>query len=467
MKRILFVFFLVAVYAMVLPSKAQADIAPPGHPPGFNPSPGNELTQVRMLAETVTIDVLKVDPPEAHVTAFFTMHNLGSSAEYMAVRFPIAASNGFDKFPEIRNVGIKVNDEAIAYDRVLGPEPTYGFKDQNVPWAEFNIAFPPDKDVFIKVSYDLDGTSYSYETYTMFYYTLSTGAGWKDTIGSGDIILRMPYNANPQNVILSDWKSMPEFIGQEAHWKFTNLEPTYENNLTFYVVRPVIWQQVGFELENIAKNPQDGEAYGRLGKAYKQALFASPKQFPRTDSGAGILYQWSKDAYNKAVTLKPKDGLWHFGYARLLLDYYYWNRSQTQLPYDADFDLGLRELSEALQLAPNDADIKTASAEYASLFPQYIVQKPDGSLDFLTLTQTPQPLSEIPTPAPSPEILIPTETALSVQHTIASTPSPTFLVTQTPSPQPVSRPAPPLCDGIALILLPLAVIAMRKLIWKL
>src|SRR5664279_3016890 len=111
MKRILSTLLLAALYALVLPSVALADVAPPHQPPGFNPGPGVEITQVRMLTETVTIDVQAVDPPLAHVSASFTMRNLGSATESLAVRFPIAASDGFSRFPEIKNVSILVNDK--------------------------------------------------------------------------------------------------------------------------------------------------------------------------------------------------------------------------------------------------------------------------------------------------------------------------------------------------------------------
>ena len=180
----------------------------------------------------------------------------------------------------------------------------------------------------ITVAYDLDGTSYDYETYTNFYYILQTGAGWKDTIGSGEIILRLPYDASPLNVILDDpqdtnrnsWQGAPQFNGREVYWTFTDLEPTASDNFTFDIVKPVVWRQVVTGLENTSQNSQDGEAWGFLGKAYKQALFASGKGYPRVDAAAVELYQFSKAAYEKAIKLKPEDGLWHAGYAELLLD---------------------------------------------------------------------------------------------------------------------------------------------------
>jgi len=453
MKRILSALLLAVLCLTALPSVARADMAPPHQPPGSNPGPGSENTQVRMMAETVTIDVLADDPPQAHVSAFFTMRNLGSSTENLAARFPIAASDGYSGFPEIKNIGIKVNDQITPFRRIQGPEPAFGFKDQNVPWAEFDVSFVPGEDVQVKVSYDLAGTSFPQETYTSFYYILATGAGWKGTIGSAEIILRLPYNANPQNVILGDdLQDAPQFVEREAHWKFTELEPTTGNNLTFDIVKPAVWKQVVTELDNVSRNPQDGEAYGRLGKAYKQALFASPKNFPRTDPGAGVIYLASKDAYDKAVTLKPTDGLWHAGYAELLLDYFYWTNFQSQL-YTDDLNLGLKELDLACQLSPQDPKVLDLIDRYSSSFPNYILRKSDGSLDFLSLTQTPTPVPGVivPTDTPIPgDIAIPTLTAAP-----ASQPTTAAPITPTP------KSSSPICGGAALILLPVALIAWK------
>jgi hypothetical protein len=251
MRRILSALLLAVLCALSLTSAVSADVAPPQQPPGFNPEPGNEITQVRMLAEIVTIDVLAVDPPQAHFSAIFTMRNLSGSTEAMAVRFPLAVNDGFFNLVEIKNVVIKVNEQTTGYERIQGPEPIYGFEEESAPWAEFDVNFPPGEDVTISVFYDLDGTGYESETCTSFNYILSTGAGWKGTIGTGEIILRLPYDANPQNVILNEYQSPPRFSGREARWSFKELEPTPADNLTFEIVKPIIWKQVGIELENI------------------------------------------------------------------------------------------------------------------------------------------------------------------------------------------------------------------------
>jgi hypothetical protein len=91
MKRIL-PFFLVLIILIINPIPVCADVAPPEQLPGVNPIPGSEGTHVRLIAETVLIDIQERVPENvlgtAKVTASFTMQNLGTSDEAMAVRFP-------------------------------------------------------------------------------------------------------------------------------------------------------------------------------------------------------------------------------------------------------------------------------------------------------------------------------------------------------------------------------------------
>jgi hypothetical protein len=145
--------------ALLFTSPGAADIAPPHQPPGSNLQPGEELTQVRMLAETVLIEVLADAPADslgrAQVSADFTMRNLGSQDERMAARFPIAFSDGEFGYPEIENIEIRVNGAQAAFRRIDGPELYYGGVE--VPWAEFDVTFPAGQDVLIQVSYDLEG----------------------------------------------------------------------------------------------------------------------------------------------------------------------------------------------------------------------------------------------------------------------------------------------------------------------
>ena len=134
-------------------------VAPPINPPGPNLEPGAEVTQVRMAAETVVIAVNSDTTPDslgsAAVVADFTMHNLGAQDENLAVRFPIAGSDGRGNFPELTGLVVKVNGKSVSTHRVSYPEPRYMGED--VPWAEFQVSFPAGKDVAIEVKYGLKG----------------------------------------------------------------------------------------------------------------------------------------------------------------------------------------------------------------------------------------------------------------------------------------------------------------------
>lgn len=360
MKRFAFVLSIIILFAV--PSSVLADIAPPQNPPGSNLNPGSEVTQVRMLAETVLVDVQKDITPgslgRAHVTADFTMQNLGNESERLAVRFPIAINNGYDNsYPEISNIAIQVNGNGVGFRRSDYEANFEMFGGDIIPWAEFDVTFPVGKNVAIRVAYDLKGTGYRTDPYTIFSYTLETGAGWKDTIGSADIILRLPYPASTQNVLLGYADSPPAdgatFQDNEVRWHLEDFEPGQGGQLReleFDLVTPAVWQTVVIELNNVTKNPNDGEAWGRLAKAYKTAMIASklfsPGTLLRSDPGGEELYQLSLDAYEKCLALLPDDALWHAGFAELLAIHAYSNKKSDEA------DRANEEINTALQLAP-------------------------------------------------------------------------------------------------------------------
>ncbi|MBI5945488.1 MAG: tetratricopeptide repeat protein [Chloroflexi bacterium] len=397
---ILLTFILLAA-----PSAVLADIAPPANPPGTNIQPGAETTQVRMAAETVLIDVKdNGDLGAARITADFTMRNLGKVSESMAVRFPVTANDGFGNYPEIQELVIKVDGQQIPFQRVNYPDIRY--QDQDVPWAEFNVTFPAGQDVAVQVAYNLNGSGYM--PFTAFYYILETGAGWKDTIGSADIILRLPYPASTQNVIMDmqiGWaETFPGVIaGNEVRWHFDNFEPAFDGavqNMEFALVAPVNWKNILKEQSNLSKNPNDSEAWGRLAKAYKE-IFLMGRGY-RIDAGGGELYQLSIEAYEKCLALNPNDAQWHAGFSDLLANRSYWDsftNGSTSDTYRA-----LDEINTALQLAPHDPKVLEIAENIYFMFPEGMTQNESG-YDFPWLTQTP-----IPQPTPTQAPILPTET---------------------------------------------------------
>jgi len=450
-KRIFVVLLWFAMFAV--PSAALADMAPPANPPGSNLQPGTETTQVRMMAETVLIDVKNDAMPNslgsAAVTADFTMRNLGSNDESMAARFPISSDNGYGKYPEITDLVIKVNGKQVSYRRTSYPDVRYP-NQAIVPWAEFDATFPAGQDEAIEVAYNLQGSGYPDLPYTSYYYILETGAGWKDTIGSADITLRLPYPADPQNIILDSQfgsQTTPggSIQGNEMKWHFENFEPGPNgvvDNMEFDLVAPYAWQTVLTDRGNVASMPHDGEAWGQLAKAYK-AIFFLNKAY-RMDAGGEEIYKSSVEAYEKCLALLPNDAEWHAGFAELLASRSYWDRSYSGAT--ADTYRAFHEIQTALQLAPNDSKVQNIAQEISSMFPNSMSQN-GTSYDFTWLTQTPTPLPTVPATV-----------MLESQQTLVSAIQSTFTSTPNSSPKPPS----PFCGTAALAPLALAFCSLRR-----
>lgn len=445
MKRTIFGLFFTVV-AFSLPMSVQADIAPPEAPPSSSVVPGVEATQVRMEAETVIMDV-SPDPKNeekaiSRTQATFTMRNLGMVEEQMEVRFPLSLSFvGY--YPEISDIRVMVNGRQVSTARrtllyKVG-SPIHG--ELEIPWAVFDVVFPPGQDVLIDVMYTAQGYgNFPIET---FRYILETGAGWRDSIGSADIIVRLPYKIDTKNFLGRDSTDVltsfsdPILNGNEARWHFENLEPTSDDNIIFSIVTPSLWKKVQSELERVSNNPNDGEAWGRLAKAYKESI-RMPKGYLRGDAAAEDVYLSSKGAYENCLALLPNDSLWHYGYADLLWSKYYFGfYLRRENDVDRLLPLILSHLQIALELDANNQKAKDLLAWIDLAVPD-AVQMDDGNITFLGLTATP----EIPTPwLPPTEMALPTPT---------QTPPPT----QTEIPIPTAEiPTEPnsLCGSPALI----------------
>lgn len=451
--------WLVLILVLVLlgvPSVVRADMAPPSHPPGSNPGPGTEGTQVRMLAESVLIDVLSGARGnglgQAKVIANFTMRNLGTETEEMWARFPISSNNGYGSYPEIQDLRVKVDGKNVSTRRIMEEDPVWG--SDLVPWSEFNVTFPPGQDVEVEVSYTLDGTGdYPFENY---YYIFHTGEGWNDTIGSADLTVRLPYDVNSQNVIFNQEAGYPYTTlggvidGRDIRWHFEDFEPEQGDDFKLSLIAPSAWKKILDDQSHVQKNPNDGEAWGRLGKLYKEIQYYTRGY--RDDPGAKDLYQLSKDAYEKAVTLKPDDALWHAGYADLLAVHAYYASQEGKAVSD-DMLRSMQEIDQALALAPNDPKVNEIAEKIYYFFPG-TVELLESGYDFLWLTAI--PIVETATAVP-----------LVVTATLQSSPvPPTVISIPITEPTPViPTPLPPtarnpLC-GTAMIA-PLALILMVR-----
>jgi hypothetical protein len=264
MKKIL--LFLAALLVLFVPGMASAaksaapalDVAPPPPPAGVTIYPGAETTQVRMMAETVEINVAQNNPgekPYARVRAVFTMRNLGGEAENLAVRFPLnflfpGYMSNWEvcefplAYPEISDFSALVDGEPAQVTnttkKITDPGGAKG-EVEVACWANFPVNFPPGKDVQIEVRYSAQGYPgvYGTEVYVQFNYVLVSGAGWNDTIGSAEIIFHAPYTLN-KKVQLPYFPENGVVSGSEIRWSFNNFEP--EGDINVAMMDPGHWQ---------------------------------------------------------------------------------------------------------------------------------------------------------------------------------------------------------------------------------
>lgn len=450
----------VLAISLIWTNAVLADVAPPDVPPGANLLPGSETTQVQMLSETVLLDVISNPASgaagQARTTATFTLRNLGNQTETLAVRFPLTfwngASDGFFKYPEIRDLRAYINDKSTPTRRVIEPSPYDTWEGRAIPWAVFDVVFPPGTDVILKVVYTADAQgdfASSNIKLIAFRYILETGSGWAGTIEQADVIVRLPYPASIQNVMLSGQTGYSsttpgaEISGSEVRWSFRNFEPTAEDNLEVTIVQPAHWLRILQERQNVQANPQDGEAWGRLGKACKEALYF--RRDLRDDPGGEQLYQEAKDAYRRSLELLPDDALWHLGSADLLWTHFlyrqYWSGSP---PYDyTELEMALRSLKRSLELQPNLERTLEILDWIAGTIPEALARQEDG-YDYLLLTATPPPPTLAPSDTPQfTATLPPTETPVPTAQALNTDtpPAPTLEPSATPA-APIASASP-------------------------
>lgn len=461
---------LVIVFSLLaaLPTPVHADIAPPEQPPGSNPQPGAETTQVRMVSETVTMDILSMVPSgslgQALVTASFTMRNLGSSEEKMAVRFPLGVADERSGNARINDFRVKVDGKTAATREITGSDPYYDFG--TVPWVEFDAVFPPEKDVIIQVSYTLEAGGES--PFSLFSYVFSTGAGWNGTIGNATLIVRFPYEVSELNVLPSYRADEPNMVedhrlsASELKWTWTDFEPDRGNNFEITVVTPSLWKKAR-ELEaQLAKTPNDGERWGMLGKLYKSFVFDSRGKGFRFgnisgDNGAMELYQLSLKAYEKAVALKPLDAQWHAGFADLLIYHAYFIGFEG-VSGTTEMIRGLNELDTALKLAPQDAVVR-AVAEQNAWYAGDGMVKIGEKYTFPWLTATPAPTAT----QIEAEIITATVEPPTPEATATSQPKATFTQEAAPTQTGGGKPIA-LCGSV--IFLPFLIGMLTLSRWK-
>jgi len=462
---------LTTILLLVSNTQARADISPPEPPSGTNPEPGSETTNVRMVSETVLVEIdgdSPLDTGFGDVTATFTMRNLGDVDEQMDVRFPLDQTIGWGNLcsapsfinPTIDDLSVKVNGNAVSTQTtyqtvpvIMGEEP---WPTTTIPcWANFHVSFPVGKDIVIEVSYtaqpyDFGGYHYSY--------VLITGNGWKDTIGSADIIFQVPYELNDSNFISCSPQDC-EVTTNTVQWHYEDFDPS--SNVMVSLSSPPLWQSILFETQNTARNPNDGEAWGHLAKAYKESIRENVGY--RSDAAGQEMYQLSKDAYQKTVTLLPNDADWHYGFADLLC----WNAGYNNFLVDSETKAWIEcveRVQQVLDLNPNHEKTKELIEYYGEF--DGMIDFSGSQPDYIILTPKPTTAS-ISTEKPNEVKVMATATDMLPTAQAIQTPVATMAIAVTSTPVLVqapnrSSPVTYISGVILLVVVLLIVVKFRK-----
>ena len=465
---------------------AWADAAPPERPPGSSVGPGEAVTQVQMVSEEVLLEIegqdTAKDEPQGlaaglmtgRVEAVFLMRNQGETEESFDVWFPLGVPNGYGNVASVENFRAWVNDvpaQVSEAERV-------GKWDTVVPWATWPATFPPGQDVVLRVVYDVVPDGYS--PYGTFPYVLETGAGWWGPIGDGVITFRLPFDVNETNTVLNpevyngaqvDWLSPNPtdyaVSGSEVVWRFTNLEPTAENNIQLTVLAPALWDEIVAARQEAEANPERVESQLQLARALNRALSFKYGLNPIGNSLA--LAKEADAAYLRALELTPAD-------VESYVEYLQWLQLFPEPGLPILPENMLPNLERALELAPDDQRLLDLQRWVEQLEPPRTRPTPPTA-PTSTATAIPSPTATVTVTPPPTATSVPTATptrtrvepTASVTATAASSPSPTSppapstTAAPTATEEPDSGSGGGLCPGaVAMGLLPLGVWVARR-----
>ena len=375
-----------------LPDPVMADAAPPPGAVGSTLFPNLDQTNVRMEAETVLMAIPEhSDYRSGHamVTATFYMRNMGDETENIKVRFPMNMSE-YDleyevtnkneyctqiyDYPSIDDFSVKIDNEETDIVTTTSTVENRWSTSENPSyttincWAYFDVSFPPGEQVIIEIQYKVPGYTLN-NRFVSYTYVLQTGIGWYDTIGSADIVVQLPYdlddtiilNCSPEDCTIQD---------KTVWWHYEDFEP--EENIEISMIDPSIWSRVVRETKNVQTDASDGEAWGRLGLAYKELVterhgFIVASEFPE-------FFDKSVKAYQNAVYLLPNDAEWHLGYSDLVCPYaveaYYTHQEDAQKYAHI---CGV-EIDTVLFLNPSNPDVIQYLKFLYDIYPAFFVE---------------------------------------------------------------------------------------------
>lgn len=398
----------------------------------------------------------------ADVRAEFQMHNAGSADEQLQVRFPLAdpsgAGSGFGRFSQVQGFAASVNGAPVAVSRLDLPNPQAGDQPP-VAWAAFDAAFPAGGDTAIVATYTITATGYAPEA--RFAYVLETGAGWRDAIGTAEIVLRLPYAASAENVFLEKQTTGgAAFEGNEVRWRYENLEPTANDNIFATILAPAAWQPILAARERVAERPDDADAAADLARTYGGALTS---RFPIDERDPFELLM--EQEYERTISLVPRTVDLRVEYAKILL-----NGLVVQAPRPVDDPYVQRiaaQLAAALAIDPhNEGALQLLEELRADVdgtleLPRAVAQPASTSTAPAAAATVAPSATTNPTPTLAPAATARVEPAVS--PTLASTAASSTAAPGDDQPPTRGRGTLPVVLGsVLVVLLALTVVLLRR-----
>ncbi len=407
MKSAKFVLAIVLFLSFLAPvQSARADVAPPPAPQlgGLEPF-GYQETNVQMVYERVEMELSPYlwsaddfSKARVDVTAYFTMHNRGNEPESMQAIFPL------ESFTECQpqDVGIRdsdtyymvtpysfevlINGKGVPVQNVVTKHPHEGC--EQMTWAGFDVTFPAEEDVTIRVEYMLE--SVGMDLMHTIEYILETGAGWAGPIRRGEVIVKFPYEVTTENVLA---KSTPgyQIRHNELVWSFENLEPTPQDNLQISIVSPAAWQDILSLRRELKTNPALPEKWIQLAQLYEYLSTS------HTDVRNEYYYQKIADTYEQGIAANPNSASLHSAYAWFVYHFCCFYNGEETDPVEEARALVL--LNQALALDAEDRVAQEVLGYMQDQNPDFVFTPPP------TLPPAATPLfTATPSVTPSPTL---------------------------------------------------------------
>jgi hypothetical protein len=334
-KVALTILFLFSVF--IPPRSVHADMAPPPAPGigGLAPFEYQD-TEVQMVFERVELELKLISDPynpaiqtnQIDVTAWFVMHNQGQTDESMQAVFPLSDFNScrydhvvggvpafslYEILPETFQVS--VNGTQVATTTVETDHPhasdTESCQGDKMNWGAFNVTFPVDQDVLVRVNYSMQET-FGGDSVQGLEYVLETGAGWKGPIKEGYVIIKFPYTVENDAVLTGTTLGFQK-QQNEIFWSINDLEPKESDNIAVVIISPKSWLRMRDWKESIKKNPSSPESWVNLLSEYEMIQSTG-----KGDIRSREYYAKIAPGYEEAMASNPANADLPANYAQFL-----------------------------------------------------------------------------------------------------------------------------------------------------